>query len=1637
MGQLLNKALYFAGYVGSQFLISLERRDLGRVVAKSFEYLLDYQLNLQAALKQVGLLRPLLSSSLDLEPLKELLTRDSSITFITEEIFEATISKDSDLRIGRDPQNSFISQFMATLAKVKNLFAGRFEGFYTIFKRKRIPILSEAFGQFVPINKLARGHLLTLRNELELEIKACHRVNSSLCTPVFIGLAQNKHFVADDWFFEAALAAIHRIPIDITQDNKGAQKTKIRKAGAMLSGLLMRKHASLQETEVALSHVVGFLDTITDNFHPKSATNLDKIYHTMLFSCFLQAYTSEAIFWKKSQPQKQKYALIRSTLHPVICRVLKFAIFDRSASSLKDKIMALCYLEREDFLEFVLRKLQFGFDNEQFPKKNLIELVERLTDIVPNDENFAPHLNWIIPRLLQELDKAEQRSAVVIESSLCSIFELFFRIEQQPGQSHLKAMKDDIDRAVLMLFEASLKRAETDLMTPGLINTVFCINDFVKLKAKDRVAGLIKTSFDSINPDTARDLLCKSLQVYPIQTEQQLVAWIKSKCLSTAAQSRSVDSLVLGPVLRSFGIESVEFVLGTANEATLKRYIHICQAPILSMPYNSEELNRLVLTFLSLSLESEHESAVLKVTDAFKLLFHGLSGYVVSSGSNIEAKDAKDAPKTWKKFAPDRDRKPEVQRIVSGVLLQLISIADRLMREDLGGELTIERNLKVIDFFKLTTSEAVKESQPKERDLSKKLVLVSRIIFSLAEIRWFDIAAGRSRKLAAVVSEFQGRFLDYCTKSNAYENTKLRELVIQFIFSRQNCRLAQVFPNQSLIQNLNGIRGLKQFLRYIDMSFKVLVANQIATNYVEVESYFDSQKYTDLDALNYEEILPHYQLHKAVSTSRDPLWIFSNETEATVFKKNFVDFVSASVLLSTTSSNLAGVSSVIGSHNCTWLLLSEDDFEQHLLQPAIELVSLEQPNQDKFSKTAIMLDTAMAAYLKNYPILSERTVQSLFRYADLVAKKGLFALVQGYYFSVTNNILTWASLLANSRMAQELEQDLQFLESGSDSDTTLLQFVQIIVRLVINYKNWNYRFRARFTATIILKLGSKDINKRIVAMAQLVFVNRLLKSTDYLEDKVIVDFKPFCDENGFLSVEAAESAYRAIKARLGLTAAPKTAFTSEQLRELEQVTPELFAVTPKDSSRLFLPFEANKIKNQSDTIQELRTLLASGGRLQQTEDTLVDFMKHLISEYSEAVEEKNLTVKYAYVEYYVDTKKSAPTFGRESLIFGSLRIAAAAVGFDSVLRIFERLESEVQEKTSDYRRVVLILLSAVVGASNSFTDEEFAKLLLLVGRTLRPLMNSINFKDVDTFFLYNSISMKSAVSFRRTVQFYDFLEGLLLEQPLDDRGYWLLAAFFEIGNLGGLVSDRIYRYIDQQVPLLDLSNLKNISIVSKLFGSSVFARYEACFNLEFGSKKEMDAKETALSRPLYRFEQFDVESAFIAFLGQTKKLKILSRFEVVSYLARSFAFKKIDEQNVALLREVLLLLVSLDPNEDPSVTQMIQGIHKMLPNVFKYLYASPQVLNSTLSFIHQTIDSVASIDCTTTLLSLVRPFTDKNLSPELKALISRLARDQRVNLRDTIDGVFRHSICSRLPNQVLYAFAKETFTSIDKICSEK
>lgn len=59
-----------------------------------------------------------------------------------------------------------------------------------------------------------------------------------------------------------------------------------------------------------------------------------------------------------------------------------------------------------------------------------------------------------------------------------------------------------------------------------------------------------------------------------------------------------------------------------------------------------------------------------------------------------------------------------------------------------------------------------------------------------------------------------------------------------------------------------------------------------------------------------------------------------------------------------------------------------------------------------------------------------------------------------------------------------------------------------------------------------------------------------------------------------------------------------------------------------------------KITKKEDTVEEFRKFANS----QQNEDSIVEFIKLVIMENSDSVNEENLTVRYKYASLLVDTK---------------------------------------------------------------------------------------------------------------------------------------------------------------------------------------------------------------------------------------------------------------------------------------------------------------------------------------------------------------------------------------------------------------
>ena len=1628
--------------LGNQFLVSLSKKNIGQLVAKIFEYILDFKLNLNLSTQIMTVLNLSVGSYLDLSAVEQVVSRESYFKFIEEEFIENIYQKESDLRVGNDPLNQFRNLFLGTVQKINKVFISKFEHIHTYLKMRRFSFFRPerlAIPKiFIPFNLLPEEHTSVVRFELEELLRTDCKISSVTIITIFAQLARNKNFKVDHWFVKTIINQLERVPSELAKSNKRKQFREIKRVACLLSSILLNNTNGQETTDLILSYIVGYFDTITDGFHQKTPVNISKLYNQILFTRFLYSYSIHSYYLKKNH--NEKYQSIRSKLHPVLKKMINFAIFDK-VDGLKKALIGLCYLEREDFLDYILTKIQFSFGFEEFAKKQVIEILDSMTDIVPTDEKYSHHLQWILPSLLKELENSNQEQFTKILGCFASIFEIFIDINKVEGCSHLKRMQDSIDEAAIILFDTAMKKGESFSLDQNLISTLFLMNDYVSKKLKEKILELVKKGFENINPTTSEILLSRCLRFYPAETELALESCLVNKCLNKSNDEKiSIDSLTLSPILRSFGVTEVPYSLSSTNEATLNRQLRLVRPVATSCIQVSDKLFNLVLTFVCLAFESQYESVVNSAALFFESIREGFLPKTISYSSNLVARVSADPHQSIKIIIPDIDQKEKITKLAQNFIYHSVSISDKLMRDILKDNLKPEDpRSKVVELFEQTLTEK-EQAEVAIVEISNKLIGSVKIVLSLFDGYWTQYSSLRSPKLASVIDEFRGRFVDFCVRSKAFTNHKIRSLFSSFCINKQNASFLDYSKTAQFDSIAKSFCDLRPYIKFIDNSSKRRFVQHYIQGILKVLSYFHPESLPDLETVDVAKILPSYEAaNRALPKyTPDKMWLFSKEnTEKR--QKIQTELISLSFTIFPYVSG-RGIKNLFNLYKQSWILLEENNIREYLLEPLLLVIQIEQSNQERYSKTAIIIENTVSIVMKQISLQSETTASTILQLVDAFAQKGTFSLISGSFLNLTNYLTANTFLLANNSWVADLEKNLEELEQKKDSDLTLLKFISSITRITLNYRHWSTKFRARYFLALIEKIGSKDINKKIVAMSQMVFFNRLMKATDYIEKKVRVDLNIIEDREGLISVQSTHNFFTEIRRRVGFGKdfIETPGISAQQLAAFDQISTESYPLVNNDPSLQYMPFEAHSFDCKEETVKEVRSMISTEKTIERLEGIFVEFIKQAISEYSESVEDKNLTIKYHYVENYVDTKGNR-TFGRESLIYGTMRLVNLMLGYESSARVVERLEREVEEKNSDYKKVILINLCACIGGSIAYSDEEFKLLAVRASKTIQPLMNQISIKHMDTFWLYCAIAFKSSTNFKRIKIFFDEVEAAMRRESNQDRGYWILTLLFENTVTNNLTSDRLIRLIKDDIPLLDTDELKNISTLSKYYMTILSNRYLRSTSLKHSSSHILseDTPDNEIFRPCLLFEGIDILENFKNFISDIKSKRIIMRLEVAKLMAGLLAYKNIDDQNLEVMKGLTSVILTLDTNEDHGISILVQGVHKVIDHVRMRVSGSEKVQDKVLSFLIESYQNVTSIECSKSLLKFVRPFVGSAISPVLESFISRLARDQRINMRDSIDSTMRYDIFSRLSNEVIYSYAKKLFKSIDSTLSEK
>lgn len=1638
-GKNILKTLCLINKISENFIISLKRPDVTNFFGSVFQYLQTIPKSPAMCLRILRHLGRVHFDCINHSKIEEVITTPEYLNFILDEILESSVVTNNDLLACKEPLRLCYKLMLGIISRVKNVFAKHFDLLRQTMHKKSLDLHTVIGANFrryiVPYKKLEPKDLDFMAHEIRCLQNTDSKLPTEQIVSVYCNLMKNKHFRPNQAEFDRLVTDVHSLAGSMAHKSAHSQTTMVHNVGSLLSNMIFKSNLSESEQQMAVNVTTGFFDTIVDDLHPKSTVMVKKLYYQSLVKFFLTHYVREAKKCKRKTPEF--YERIRASVHPILKKVMNFSLFDRFyATSYEKGLMSLCHLDKDVFAEYLLNKIRFAFEFEEFRKADVIKILDVVSGIFIKDEKLSEHLIWIIPKVLQQLDKcAEGSSVTAIAALLSTIFENFVGLDDLKEKSHLCRMRDDIDQAAMMFFEFYVKKADNYGIQEDALKIILSLSDFTKRKCKEQMLDFINGGFEKFSKDNTENMIKAGYEYFAEDIEKALVSWLDNKVF-TKVENYSIDSLTLGSCLRKLGLpEQIDVKIGSDNQSTLKNYAKVLAVVAEISSRVSEPLLHKSMLALSILVDNDSHDVSKEGTAGLTSIFKLLDPYVPKPISNAKVEETTEKDKGCCAFVwrfPEIEQKERVELLTKSFIFEPFAVAHKLLHSGLNTTSRQVDDCYIVQLYKDTLAQK-QDGDAKETEISTKAICrlneVLRLISDSFNHRWVRNNYLKSAKLQYLVESLKEISLKYYSNTGNFSNARLRSKFTNLLFINLRSANLALTGEDKYSLYMRAMRGYFSYFDMMDSSVKSTLMELVLENHLAVYKYFHGKELLDFDSIETGTDADT----RSIAIESNSLWLFGGDLESRFIQKDIEEIMKHSILYSVDGGQSV-LQKQVNQHLNRWISIEESLIQSDLLHNMHSILDIEQANSEKYSQTSTHIQEAIYTFLSKKYIKQQNTKESLLDLAVKIAHKSDFKKVHTIFFQFTNYLLLTEAVEKDSKWSNELESNIQRLYDSEDETLTLADMVALLMKIVMTYPQWTDKIRAFYARALIIKLNTKNINKRIVLMSMIFFLLRLTRASDFEKINILLDNTAFLNENKVMSLERTIEAFAEIKKQIGLSEQGSQKLNDAEMAEISKLSPQMF---PADQSTQYLelPFEVQAYHQISDTSKEFSVLIADDKVSSMIEDSIIQYLKVVIMEYTDSVEETNLFVKYSYVERLVLVQKSN-SVNRESLIFASLRLISSFFGYRKMRDIIKRLEGEVIEKNADFVKVTLIIWCTMLASNQYYSNEDFNDLLSYTKQILKPMMNAINFKRLQELIPYVYVVLKLNFSFERLRAFWDAIIDLKNEDLAENKGYYIEILVLQPTTGSLILYDRLIDDFQKTAKDLDTSQLSNVRSISKFYGTILSVRYLQSLGLEYSAGQADSLKGVELTK--IALENPDLMTRdFIEFIQKVKNCNVITRMECLKVLMTMLRIKSIDSQNFDVTKESLALIFTLDPNEDPSMTQLVGATHKMIDGIRHHLDFTEETKEDILRYLNQTYDELKSVDCLKSLIKLIRRGIGSRISSDLEEIMLKISRDSRIPLRDSIDSLYRHDVFSRLSNEVIYGYADKIFSKIDAIVKEK
>lgn len=951
------------------------------------------------------------------------------------------------------------------------------------------------------------------------------------------------------------------------------------------------------------------------------------------------------------------------------------------------------------------------------------------------------------------------------------------------------------------------------------------------------------------------------------------------------------------------------------------------------------------------------------------------------------------------------------------------------MEKILGGKgnLVVSNDLFVEQFYLSTinkeTTEEIKLCHSTDiRDLEIALALVSDCM----DTHWIQQLQLRSSQLRCVLEVFRRKTTCFLMKTHLYSDIRLRDPYLMLYYINYNFA-ARVSAGNLHTEKLWSLpKTVLISIKKANFNFQADLANEILADHLPLNNYCHYKDWLSIDSIIQQH--PAFQDYPLAEFPQDTdkfFWIFSQELCDYFFNKVVTTFFRQSILFMQQFESKEMFVNIKDLITSSWICFSPTDLIQFLLWSLLNILSIDHIQLEHFNKVAVYVEILFEICLTGFMIPNEEVLFTFLQIGRQIISKGTYSVMFPIYFKIIKMLLGWTILPADLNI-DHAGKLLDTMNARSDSQTSLIDLLEVTTRLILFYRSWTLEFRTALFEYVLTHINTKDINKRLIYMGIISFMNRTLRKTDYIFEAVSVSHTKFVNQNGYVDMYLLKEAFRQIRYNIKYSNSKTTIFNKEQLEELGKITEDCIPSTTYQQY-LSLPFDALKCElSKESTVKNFQNKMMTPEKTEAYMNFVFQLLQTLISEYSEELNEDTLYVDYSFVELLIDTKGKM-VFDKDLQIYSTLKVICMFLGYEPIKKVFDRLSESYKHEAisegAEYNKVVLSFYSAFVGAAAYYSEEEYKKVLDMGKQIMKPFFNSMNAKFLESFIQHLNRSLKGNLSYKKLKMFFQMVKDMMNEDVETHHVYYLNILIFQITISQMILTDDLVDMFKEIMETSNFSDMSHAGIISRMFRSIFGVRLLIAFNDDFIKNNPRVITEDLFSTTIYDKEKINFDDLALDFLREMKDNKTWVKLEGLRHIAYTAIDKKITSNNLPLMKKIIQIAFGFTTRDDFNDSSIIPTYRGLILDIRKSTIVQRHIKENVLVVLLQTWKTVTSYECYKGLLSIYRIGYSWKITENVHKFIKLITRTNKMMMQEEVRIFMRDDLFLKLSDNDLYEYS--------------